>query len=311
MRREWEPEDLIACWTLVEGDAALVGNKSGPTRLGFALLLKFFELEGRFPRHVGELPEAAVKYVAQQVDVDAADLASYNWSGRAIKYHRAQIRQAYGFREATRSDEDHLDAWLSEEVCPVEFSEARLREALLARCRAERFEPPWRLERILAAAPRDQVPVDLFVEEEAQNPDAGSHGEPCPKRQDRMAMAQGVLVDDESVGEVPARSVELFEEFEEESLGALLALGAGGSLDPHFPPPILPSNCLSEKIAEEALVRGVRAVHGGDVPARGADTETEQVADSTDVTADVGPRRQAELAGAARQHPRGPGPSGS
>ena len=49
MRREWEPEELIACWTLVDGDAALVGNKSRPTRLGFSLLLKFFELEGRFP----------------------------------------------------------------------------------------------------------------------------------------------------------------------------------------------------------------------------------------------------------------------
>ncbi|MGQ4406205.1 hypothetical protein ACN6K4_000821 [Streptomyces hayashii] len=26
-----------------------MANKSGPTRLGFSLLLKFFELEGRFP----------------------------------------------------------------------------------------------------------------------------------------------------------------------------------------------------------------------------------------------------------------------
>jgi hypothetical protein len=133
VRREWEPEDLIACWTLVDGDAGLVGNKSGPTRLGFVLMLKFFELEGRFPRHAGELPEAAVKYMAQQVKVHAANLASYDWSGRTIKYHRAQIREAYGFREATRADEDHLVAWLSEEVCPVELSEDRLREALLAR----------------------------------------------------------------------------------------------------------------------------------------------------------------------------------
>ncbi len=45
MRREWEPEELIACSTVVEGDAALIGNQSGPTRLGFCLLLKFFELE--------------------------------------------------------------------------------------------------------------------------------------------------------------------------------------------------------------------------------------------------------------------------
>jgi hypothetical protein len=30
------------------------------------LTLKFFELEGRFPRHAGELPPAAVSYVAQR-----------------------------------------------------------------------------------------------------------------------------------------------------------------------------------------------------------------------------------------------------
>ena len=82
MRREWEPEELIACWTLSEGDAALIGNKSGPTRLGFCLLQKFFELERRFPRHVGELPEPAVSYMAQQLGVDAAELSPYDSSGR-------------------------------------------------------------------------------------------------------------------------------------------------------------------------------------------------------------------------------------
>ena len=49
MRREWELEDLIDCWTLDEEDVRLLANKSGATRLGFALALKFFELEARFP----------------------------------------------------------------------------------------------------------------------------------------------------------------------------------------------------------------------------------------------------------------------
>jgi hypothetical protein len=66
VRHEWEPEDLIACWTLVEADQELVANKSGATRLGFALLLKFFELDARFPRDVSELPPAAVSYVAEK-----------------------------------------------------------------------------------------------------------------------------------------------------------------------------------------------------------------------------------------------------
>lgn len=50
LRREWSPEELIACWTLVDNDWELLGNKTGATRLGFGLLLKFFELEARFPR---------------------------------------------------------------------------------------------------------------------------------------------------------------------------------------------------------------------------------------------------------------------
>jgi hypothetical protein len=49
MCREWSPEELIESWTLVGQDWTLVDNKTGATRLGFALLLKFFELEARFP----------------------------------------------------------------------------------------------------------------------------------------------------------------------------------------------------------------------------------------------------------------------
>ena len=79
MRREWEPEDLVAGWTLVEQDE--VAYKRGPTSLGFALLLKYFEMEGRFPRHVGELPPAAVSYVVRQVGVDSVELAGHEWSG--------------------------------------------------------------------------------------------------------------------------------------------------------------------------------------------------------------------------------------
>ncbi len=32
MRRDWEPERLIDCWTLVDRDWELVANKSGATR---------------------------------------------------------------------------------------------------------------------------------------------------------------------------------------------------------------------------------------------------------------------------------------
>jgi hypothetical protein len=40
MRRDWSSEDLIACWTMLGDDWEHLGNKTGATRLGFALLLK-------------------------------------------------------------------------------------------------------------------------------------------------------------------------------------------------------------------------------------------------------------------------------
>jgi hypothetical protein len=153
VRREWEPEKLIGAWTLVEADWELLANKTGPTRLGFALLLKFFELEGRFPRHAGEAPKAAVAYLAAQLKLEAKRFTDYEWTGRTIRYHRAQIRGVLGFREATVRDEDELANWLAKEICPLELSADRRREALVARCRAERIEPPasGRIERILGS----------------------------------------------------------------------------------------------------------------------------------------------------------------
>ena len=34
MRREWEPEELIDCWTLVDDDWELVAKKRGPRGWG-------------------------------------------------------------------------------------------------------------------------------------------------------------------------------------------------------------------------------------------------------------------------------------
>lgn len=152
MQREWSTEDLVASWTLIGDDWQLVGNKTGATRLGFALLLKFFEIEARFPRSTAEFPFEAVGYVAEQVKIDPAELDRYDWDGRAIERHRMQIRSAFGFRMFTRADEDTLAEWLAADVCPVELRDEQLREALLVRCRTERLEPPGRIDRIVGSA---------------------------------------------------------------------------------------------------------------------------------------------------------------
>jgi hypothetical protein len=132
MQAVWTDDQLIETWTLLDGDRVLLSNKSGSTRLGFAVLLKFFEVEARFPLSAAEVPSEAVRFVAAQLGVAAEEFARYDWSGRTVKYHRAQIRESFGFREPSEADEALLAAWLAREVCPFEMREAPLREALLA-----------------------------------------------------------------------------------------------------------------------------------------------------------------------------------
>lgn len=156
MRVGWEPEELIDAWTLGPSHWELVGNKAGATRLGFVAMLKFYEMEGRFPEYAEEVPPVAVEYLAAQVKVDPRLFAKYTWSSRTIKYHRAQIRHRFGTRPATEADEKRWAQWLAAEVCPVETHEARLAAAVLQRCRGEGVEAPaeGQVERVVASAGR-------------------------------------------------------------------------------------------------------------------------------------------------------------
>jgi Domain of unknown function (DUF4158) len=147
-------DELAGHWTLLKDERELVAVKRGPTRLGFALLLKFYARAGRFPRGRAELDDDAVAFVARQVGVPASDLGFYEWAGSTIEYHRSQIRRHLGFRECTAEDAGKLTEWLAASVCQAERRADRVREELLAQCRAGQIEPPsaGRCDRIIRSA---------------------------------------------------------------------------------------------------------------------------------------------------------------
>ena len=120
MKRCWSQDELELHWGLLPPESGLLRNKSGATRLGFSLLLKFFQLEGRFPGAAHEMPDQAVAFLAEQTQVPAADWRQYPWDGPTIRRHRAEIRSWTGFREATVEDARALEAWLLAEVLSAE-----------------------------------------------------------------------------------------------------------------------------------------------------------------------------------------------
>jgi hypothetical protein len=154
MRRHWPPEGLVEHFTLSPAESALLAHKTGPIRLGFAVLLKCFQYDGHFPASELEVPEAVVAHLAQQVGVRPEQYLQYDWNGRTIKSHRAQIRAALGFRQATVRDARDLAGWLEQHVIPREHRASHLKDAASQRLRALRIEPPSpdRLGRLIRSA---------------------------------------------------------------------------------------------------------------------------------------------------------------
>jgi TnpA family transposase len=154
MKRAWHPEELVEHWSVLPEDWPLIEPKQHVTRLGFTVLLKFFQYAGAFPRAPQDVPLTVVDHLAQQVGVPTDSWAQYDWDSRTIERHRAQIRQHLGFREATVADGETLVTWLCTQILPTTRRPDHLKAAVLQRCRALHIEPPTseRLDRLIRSA---------------------------------------------------------------------------------------------------------------------------------------------------------------
>ena len=156
MKRNWQPEELIEHWTLIPTELDLLTKKTATNRLGIALLLKYFQYEGRFPTSKAEIPNEVVRYVAQLLKVSPDRFDNYDWQGRTIKAHRAIIRDFLGITEATVKDAENLTAWLSTQVLAYDLKPESLEIAASERLHHLKIEPPTqeRLQRIVRSAIR-------------------------------------------------------------------------------------------------------------------------------------------------------------
>lgn len=152
MKRHWTIPEVIEHWSLAPAERALVeATRADHTRLGLAVLLKYFQLDWRFPRGRADVPVAAVAHLAQQLGIPATAFLAYDWAGRIVKHHRATIRTFLGIRESALADQQAVTDWLLARVVSQTQQPEALRVAFVDRCRALGLEPPTpeRVERHL------------------------------------------------------------------------------------------------------------------------------------------------------------------
>jgi len=146
--------DLIEDFTLTPNEMKLISNKTGATRIGFAILLKYFQIKGYFPSGVKEIDKDILQYISRQVEVPANIFYEYDWKGRSIKYHRAQIRNYTGFRDSTIEDMEQLKEWIQKNILPQEQKMERIRDHAITHLQELQLIPPTneQLDRYIKSA---------------------------------------------------------------------------------------------------------------------------------------------------------------
>jgi TnpA family transposase len=142
MKRQWTPEELVEQFTLLPDEMTLLETKVGANQLGFAVWLKFFQHEARFPHTRQEIPKVVVTYLAEQLDLSPRLLQEYSHQGRTLARHRLEIREFFGFRESTLQDAQAIKDWLCENVLVYDRQEAHLETVVYLRFRELKLEPP-------------------------------------------------------------------------------------------------------------------------------------------------------------------------
>lgn len=78
MKRNWNEDELLEHFVVVPIERKLIGNKTGASRLGFAVLLKYFQQEARFPSKKQDIPKVVVEFIAHQLEISVSRLLFFN-----------------------------------------------------------------------------------------------------------------------------------------------------------------------------------------------------------------------------------------
>lgn len=156
MKQRWTEEELEGLWTLHPGEFKILKNKSGKSKLSFALMLKHFQVFCRFPNNQETIPPSIILHMAKQIGVTETSFIKGNsFSSSVAKTHRQRIRDFLGFRLSTERDIPLFIDWLIEKVLPDgRHSISFLQEKSYVYFQEAKVEPfsPMKIERYIRSA---------------------------------------------------------------------------------------------------------------------------------------------------------------
>ncbi|CNH84443.1 Transposase and inactivated derivatives%2C TnpA family [Yersinia thracica] len=141
-------------WSLLADELSLLPGMTDTGRLGFALQLKFRQVQGHYPESINEFPSGIVRAIAEQIGCASVSLENYPLQGRQAQRHRQNIRRYLGVRLPNKIDIAQLTDWLTEFILPLNPQAVHGSELVTDWCQEQQIERPAadHLDRIIRSA---------------------------------------------------------------------------------------------------------------------------------------------------------------
>ncbi|WP_420594320.1 Tn3 family transposase [Deinococcus sp.] len=142
MKQDWSPEELARHFTLSPSERAFLGFKGAAATLSLAVLLKTFQLQGRFLERTQAVPSAVIICLAQQLAVNPSLWAEVDWSSRTTRRYRDEVAHFCGYRAFRTADEAALIAHLAPLVADLNPDAEALKAQGWQFLQTQRLVPP-------------------------------------------------------------------------------------------------------------------------------------------------------------------------
>lgn len=116
-------------------------NSTMKHRLTFAVMLKFFQLHGRYPTHKDMIDPMIIYSLANQLKLSPSLFEPIGLENRTGERFRKKIREFLGYKLATLSDSEQLISWLIEKAKSGPYTMTQYREKAYEFLKEQRVEP--------------------------------------------------------------------------------------------------------------------------------------------------------------------------
>ncbi|MDG0949863.1 DUF4158 domain-containing protein [Bacillus paranthracis] len=151
MKQQLNINEEIEAFMLNPQELALVTSRHKTTRVGFAVLLKYFQLEYCFPSGKSEVPKNMLHFIAKQLQLPLELYSSYQFDSRTIHRHKQEILQFFGFKEEQDKDREFIQTWLYNRVYEYNLDANLLKKHLYIKYRTEKIVAPseWQINQLV------------------------------------------------------------------------------------------------------------------------------------------------------------------